>query len=976
MKCPTCSFDNEAHAKFCINCGTVLVIDCPSCGHNNAPTARFCAACGLALAALSSEPAQLAPASASPIDSHTAREGMRKLVSILFSDLVDSTQLMAESDPEDAAARVEVMLATMRDAVARYDGTVNKVQGDGLMAIFGAPRPHEDHAVRACCAALAMHRALEALGPNWPAVRIGVHTGEAVVRHVATDLAPQFDAIGLTVHIAARVENAAPANGIAVSEATALAARDQIAFDPLGAYQVKGLSQPLALYTPRRIRSLVASEQFRGGQSLASFTGRAAEMTVLEEALAQAADGNGCCVAIEGEPGLGKSRLAFEFIESCRRRGLPVIEARATAEGRVAPYQTALALLRALVGIDAGTPAPEAAGRTLARLRDLGETDANETGLLLDFLGLPRPEADAEGAAKPAGDAAGRRARLMALAGRLVVAAGRTHAVIVAEDLHWLDASSEPFLETLAEALPRTAILLLCNFRPGYRAAWLDWPFCRRLVLRPLGGDALAQLVEERLADHPGLRQHRDAIAAKAGGNPFFAEELVRELADRALAGAGDRLAELPDSVRGTVEARVDRLQESDRNFLRAAAVIGRDFGIELVREIANIGNEEALASVSRLLDGEMLYERSALGGALAFKHPLVQEVTYNAMLRRSRAELHRRCAFALAKDSAHDDSRAALTAYHWEQSGDTAQAAANYVKAALWAAPRAPAHALESWRAVRRLLDGGPRSTQADYMRMMACGQIVNLAWREGLEGAEVVSAVEDALGLARHLADARAAVLIRLAYGRFLAARGSADDYLTHADAAMAEAEGTGDPSLTALVRAIRSHALLMTGDVTQGLDANVEALAIVDRIAARDLQTLGYNVRHWLTALRARLLLLAGRLPDVPPQVDQVLSDPTVDALHRTMTLAVAAELAGIEGRPQAAQVCATEIEAAAREAPTPYLRVLALRCRGAAAQAAGEPAQATALFAEALALSRRHRAGLEVEPQILVGLAETL
>ncbi|MCX7366718.1 MAG: AAA family ATPase [Alphaproteobacteria bacterium] len=897
---------------------------------------------------------------------------MRKVVSILFTDVVDSTRLMQEHDPEEAAARVEVLLATMRQAVGQYDGTVNKVQGDGLMAIFGAPRPQEDHAVRACCAALAMRQALQALGSGLPAVRIGIHTGEAVIRNVATDLAPQFDAMGLTVHIASRVEGAAPKGGIAVSEMTARAARDQIEFEPLGQRQVKGLSQPLALFAPRRIRNLVASEQFRGGQSLAGFIGRSDEIGLLERALAGAEAGEACCVAIEGDPGQGKSRLVFEFTESCRARGLPVIEARATAHGRVAPHHTALALLRAFMRVEPDTPPDEAAARTMARLDSLGESDPAEASLLLDFMGLPSM---AQGSAAAPVDAATRRARLLALVGRLAQAAGKAHAVIVIEDLHWLDPSSAPFIDTLVDALPGTNALLLCDFRPGYRATWFDRPYCRRLTLRPLDPKVVTRLVEERLGRHPGLLQHRDAVAARAAGNPFFAEELVRELAARGVEG---NVGELPDSVRGVVEARLDRLGEGDRDLLQAAAVVGGDFDVELVREIGNLAADDAAASVRRLIESEMLYERASLGGALAFRHPLVQEVAYNAMLRRNRGELHRRCALALARVSAADESQAALTAYHWEQGGDAAQAAASYAKAALWAAPRAPAHALESWRAVRRLLGGQPASVPSDYMRMMASGQIVNLAWREGLEGEEVAAAFDEAIGIAQRLADARASALIRLAYGRFLAAHGTADDYLDHAERAMAEAEPAGDVSLNALMLAIHSHALVTAGFVSRGLDANSAALECVDRIAPRDLQTLGYDVRHWLMALRARLLLMAGRRAEVPAQLDRVLRDPAekVDALHRTIAWAVAAELAGLEGQPDKVRACAAEIEAAAREAPTPYLRVLALRFRGAAVLAAGDTVEAARLLTEALDLLRRHRAGLEVEPQVLIGLSEAL
>lgn len=975
MKCATCNFANEASAKFCINCGTVLALDCESCQRRNSSTARFCAGCG---SALSSSVALRLPGNTQtktakvPIDTRAAREGSRKLVSILFADLVDSTKLMEELDAEDATTRVHRLLTIMREAVAQYDGTVNKVQGDGIMAIFGAPRPQEDHAVRACCASLAMRSALQALGPGWPLVRIGAHTGEVVVRNVETDIAPQFDAMGLTVHVAARVENLAPEGGIAVSEATANAAGDQVEFEPLGLHRVKGLSQSLALFTPRRIRSLVASEQFRGGQTLASFVGRDAEMNVLERALSNAAEGQGCCVALEGEPGQGKSRLVFEFSERCRGRDLPVIEARATALGRVAPHHIALTLLRAFVGIESDTPLAEAAVQAAAKLTQFGITEALEINLLLDFMGLPFSQAVANAGIGPSADAMIRRARLLALIARLAHTVGQSHAVIVIEDLHWLDPSSEAFLEALVETLPGSSALLVCSFRPGYLGTWLDREACQRLILPPLDIPALAALVTERLVSYPALRSHRDLIVAKATGNPFFAEELVRELVGR----PEGRIGDLPNSVRGAIEARLDRLRERDRDFLQAAAVVGRDFDVDLVREITGLSIRAAQASMRRLIRREMVYERVSRNGGLAFKHPLVQEVAYNTMLRPSRAELHRRCATSLSVAAAKDEAQSPLMAYHWEQGGEPAQAAAGYVKSALWAAPHAPAHALEYWRAVRRLLDDQPPTTQSNYMRMLACGQIVNLAWREGLEASEVTEAYGEATNLARELQDTRALVLITLAYGRFLAAGGSADDYLAHTEQAMAVPEAMSNQSLGALLIAIHSHALMMAGYVDKALAANEVALANVHAISSRELQTLGYNVRHWLMALRARLLLASDRLPETGALLERLLGDPSekVDVLHRMMSLAVAAELATAEGRLDELRRHVIAMEGIAREAPTAYLRVLALSHRALVSLQTFDIDNALVGFEQALTLARTQRAGLEREAHILLGLAE--
>jgi hypothetical protein len=271
--------------------------------------------------------------------------------------------------------------------------------------------------------------------------------------------------MGINVHIAARAESAAPSGGIAVTEATARAARQQVEFQPLGESRLRGVSRPIPLFTPVRIRDLVASEQFRGGQTLTSFVGRDDEMALLEKALTRASAGDASCMAVEGEPGQGKSRLVFEFAERCRAHGISVIEARATALGRIAPHHTALALLRAFMRLELDAPATEVADRVTTRLTELGLHDSQDVALLLDFLGMAT--------AMAAADAGARRARLLALIGRIVRAAGAAPAVVVAEDLHGLDPSSEPFIEALVDALPGTSILMLCNFdrdmrRPGW----------------------------------------------------------------------------------------------------------------------------------------------------------------------------------------------------------------------------------------------------------------------------------------------------------------------------------------------------------------------------------------------------------------------------------------------------------------------------------------------------------------------------
>src|ERR1700722_259813 len=319
MKCSTCQSENAAETSFCTNCGSSLYRVCPQCKHRNIPTARYCVECGSGIVPTSDirQTDGIQPKRSEIPTFQTARDGERKFVTILFADIVDSTRLIEKMEPDEAAGQLFRVLNCMRDAVRRFDGTVNKMQGDGLMALSGAPIAQEDHAVRACCAALAMREAVDRLGSV--KVRIGIHTGEAVLQTISNDLNSQYDAMGIAVHIAARIEQAVASSGIGLSFATLEASRGMLDVEPLGAREFKGLSRPIELFALRGIRSVAASQQFLGGQRLSSFVGRETELLRLNDALSQARSGASLVLGIVGEPGAGKSRLTFEFIKECGR---------------------------------------------------------------------------------------------------------------------------------------------------------------------------------------------------------------------------------------------------------------------------------------------------------------------------------------------------------------------------------------------------------------------------------------------------------------------------------------------------------------------------------------------------------------------------------------------------------------------------------------------------------------------------------
>ncbi len=772
---------------------------------------------------------------------------------MLFADIAGSTGLIEKLDPEDAANLLGSVTSAMREAVARFEGTVNKMQGDGIMALFGAPIPQEDHATRACCAALAMIESVRAI-EGAPAIRVGIHTGEVVVRAITLDMSVQYDAMGVAVHLAARLEQQAEPFAVAISKATLRAAAGSIVVEMLGERQLKGISEPVPVYALKGIRSTGTSQQFQGGQRLSAFVGRDLEMTVLRRALDAANAGNSRVLGIVGEAGSGKSRMVFEFLETCRNEGRPVLEARATAHGRVAPLQTVLNLMRAFFGIDEDMTVADATSRVRAAM---ARADASrDTALLLDFLSLPL---DA-GEAIPT-DIAGRRAFLLDAVKHLARSTALANpSVLVIEDLHWLDPASEPFIEAVAQAVAGTNTLLLVDFRPGYRATWMERSFYEQVSLVPLSAGAVAVMLDRLLGKDPALSALGGRIVDRAAGNPFFAEELVRALIERgALTGMpgayrptpGAQDVPLPETVQSVLGSRIDRLAEGDKLLLQAAAVIGREFPLEAAAEIAELAEDTARASLARLLAAEMLYERPDLQrDAFAFRHPLVQEAAYGSLLSERRHDLHRRAATALSahhKDRA--DETASLIAHHWEEAGDAMQAAASYVKAALWIGTRDPRQALEAWRKVRRLLESAPPAPPVDYMMMMACGQIVNYAWREGIDAEEIEPVFEQAMALARKLKDMRAAALITMAFGRVLAATGSANDYVAKVEEAQKLVKAQGLASVEAVLAAVYSHALSTAGRFSEALSANEMALDCVAKIGECSHQDSRSHYIAWL-------------------------------------------------------------------------------------------------------------------------------
>lgn len=988
MLCGTCHRDNAADASFCVACGSALVLVCAQCGRRNALATTACLACGASLEPQRGQALRPAvpPLPQTILTSRAAREGERKHLTVLIADIAGSTALIDQLSAEQAAERIGVIVAAMREAVTRFEGTVNKLQGDGIVALFGAPIPQEDHAVRACCAGLAMIENVLRIN-DAPPIRVGISTGEVVVRAISTDISQQYEAMGMTVHIAARLEQEAPNCGVLISDATLTAASGLVDVQSLGDRQLRGLSGKTSLHLLRKIRPAVASQQFRGGQKLSPFVGRDLEYQALERALDAAVGGDSPVVCVVGEAGSGKSRLIFEFLERCRMLGRPILEARATGHGRATPLRPILELIRTYFGIEE-TTSREAA---VVQIRETLHLHGLDDGLplLLDFLDLP-----VDRALLPA-DVSLRRLRLVDTIRRLARALALAQpAVFVLEDLHWLDTASEPFVDALTDSIAGTTTLMVVSFRPDCKKMeWMDRPQCRRIALGPLPAGAIETILQSGLggglnggsgADR-SLQTLRRQIVERADGNPFFAEELMRSAVERVrrsdlpgASGAGGSIADiaLPSTVESVLGSRIDNLSEADKLLLQAASVVGREFALPIVAEIAALPIEQARASSRRLVAAEMLYERLDIQrNDFGFRHPLVQEAAYGSLLGDQRRRYHRGTASALGLRFREQlDEYSSLIAHHWEQGGDALQAASSHVKSALWIGARDPRHALDTWRTVRRLLQEQPPSPAVDYMLMMACGQMVNYAWWQGSDATDIEPVFEQAIALAHKLKDMRAAALITMAFGRVLVVAGSADDYVAKVVEAQKFSTESRNPSVEAILRAVHSHALLTAGLLLPALEANTLALDGVHRIEPTDRQTLGFHPEPWLKAQRARILMHLGHYSDANKIADELIGNRSVDTVHRVNALGVKIDVARRLQASAAAE--AAQLGDVLRGNETPYLRVLGDRYLAIALLAEGRAEEAVGLLTRTVAYARTHRAGLELEPQLLTTLAEAL
>ena len=670
MQCAHCQTENRTGRRFCAECGEPLALACASCGFANEPGEKFCGGCGTSLSTAPHTPEPQMPPPQAYTPSHLtdkilaarpALAGERKQVTVLFADLKDSTELIRGLDPEAAQQLLDPAIHHMMDAVHRFEGTVNQVLGDGIMALFGAPIAHEDHALRACYAALAMQTAMRAYTDDVRRtrglelrMRVGLNSGEVVVRAIGNDLHMDYSAVGETTVLAARMEQTATPGSIRLSAATLRLVEGLVQVTALGPVPVKGLAEPVEVFELVGASHLRRRLQAAAARGLTPFVGRQHELEAVHQALAQAQAGHGQVVALVGDAGVGKSRLVHEVIHSHRTQGWRVLESASVSYGKATPYFPVIDLLKRYCHIDDGDEARTIRARVTGQVLTLDETLQDTLPALLALLDvLPDDSPFAHL------DPSQRRQRTLEALRRVLLRESQVQPLLlVFEDLHWIDSETQALLDRLIESLPTAHLLLLVNYRPEYQHGWGSKTFYTQLRLDPLPPASAEAFLAGLLGDDPSLAPLLPLLMARTAGNPFFLEESVRALVETAaLVGTPGayRLAAplqgmpVPATVQAVLAARIDRLAPEEKGLLQTAAVLGTDVPFTLLRAIADVPEAVLHRSLAHLQAAEFLYEtRLFPEPEYTFKHALTHEVAYGSLLLERRRGLHARLVEAI----------------------------------------------------------------------------------------------------------------------------------------------------------------------------------------------------------------------------------------------------------------------------------------------------------------------------------------
>ncbi len=915
MTCPRCQQDNPIQAHFCMRCGTGLTLTCGTCDTVLPPGAAFCVTCGQPVTAAPDRQRFTTPAAYTPkhlaekiLISKSALEGERKQVTVLFADLKGSTELLADRDPEEARELLDPVLEHMMEAVHRYEGTVNQVMGDGIMALFGAPLAHEDHAVRACYAALRMQESVKRYeedarrthGVNVQ-IRVGLNSGEVVVRAIGSDLHMDYTAVGQTTHLAARMEQLAKPGTILVTPFTLELVEGYVAVKPLGPVPVKGLAAAVEVYEVTGAGSARTRLQAAARRGLTRFVGRDTEMEQLRRAQQLAGGGHGQVAAIVGEAGVGKSRLVYELTHSHRLQGWRVLESASVSYGKAMSYLPVIDLLKGYFKIRERDDLREIREKVTGKLLALDEALKPTLPALLGLFDVPVDDAEWQ-----ALDPRQRRQRTLDAVRRLLLREAREQPLLlVFEDLHWIDGETQASLDGLVDSLGSARLLLLVNYRPEYQHAWASKTYYCQMRLDALPVESAGELLEALLGDDPGLVPLKQLLVRR--GNPFFLEETVRTLAEtKAVAGERGRYRltrsvqaiQVPATVQAMLAARIDRLPPEDKRLLQVASVIGKDVPFALLQAIADLPDEALRRGLDRLQSAEFLYETGLYPDLeYAFTHALTHEVTYSGLLHERRRVLHAQ--IVVASETLYRDrlgEQIERLAHHALR-GELREKAVHYLrqaglKADAWSAPRdALAYFEQALGALEALPESQAALEQAFDIRLELRPVLSSLLG----EGRRTLERLREAETLAERLNDDRRRGQVCAFLTNIHNNLGELDEALATGTRALDIARRLGDLRLRILTTSYLEQTYYLRGEYERTAELAADNLAALpadwvhEYFVGVSTPTSVWD-RRWLVMSLAQL----GRFAEATEHEAEAIR--LAEAMHRAFPVGVAHRAAG--------------------------------------------------------------------------------
>ena len=858
MECQKCKFDNRKGAKFCKECGSKLELVCPECGYKFTLPAKFCDECGYDL----SKAPTASPVNYSDPQSYTPKylaekiftnrssiEGENKHVTVLFADVSNYTTISEKLNPEEVHQIMDGCFKILMDEIHKYEGTVNQFTGDGVMAIFGAPLAHEEHAQRACYAALSIQKTIhnysEKLRNKYDIdfkMRIGLNSGPVVVGSIGDDLRMDYTAIGDTTNLAARMEGLANPGTISVSGNTHRLTKDYFEFGPIRTVEVKGKRQPqksFELLKESEIGSRIEAATIKG---LTRFVGRKNSMASLMEAYHKAHSGSGQVVGIVGDAGLGKSRILLEFKNRLPKDDITYLEGRCLNYGDSISYLPIIDILKRYFQIKEDEKESIAKEKMREKVFQLDSKLEGNLPAMYDLLSIGVANENFQ-LLEPQQ----KRDMIFESIKDVIIRESQNSILVIAiEDLHWIDKTSEEFLSYLIGWIARSKILLILLYRPEYTHQWGSKSYYNRIGLDHLTAKSSVELVQAILADGKVLPELKELISDRAVGNPLYMEEFTKTLLESGSIKKKDEKyvlikkvsgLQIPDNVYGIIAARIDRLEDNLKQTIQEASVIGRVFTFRVLQAITKM-KEKIKPNLLSLQLHEFIYEKSLFPEIeYIFRHTLTQEVAYNSLLIKNRKKIHEKIGRAI--EQIYQDRLEEfyeILAYHYAKS-ESSEKAYHYLKLSGKKATRNYSNweAFCFYREAIDVLSGMPSSEQnikeGIYIRLSLAVPAMFLSYPE-----DSIDELKIGVKLAKEIVDTVSLAKLNGTLSHAFAIKGESILSIEHAEKCFQEAEEIKDLNLMAPVARDLTSAYMFAGEMLKAVSIFTRVIPLIEEANKR--------------------------------------------------------------------------------------------------------------------------------------------